>query len=174
MVNGLFPPAQVRLAVREGTRALLGSASQWLEVPDAQARPLTLSSVFLLADSLPESGDVTDVQVDKVLHPGQGLHYAVHVYGGGAGAALQGAVLQAQIWQGGRVVGVTPKHELTAGGAPDAAPQPSVEAASVPAAKWSERIALQGFAPGVYELRVIVSDREGKPAAQRRVAFRVE
>ena len=130
--------------------------------------------MFLLADSLPASGDVTDVQVDKLFHPGQGLHYAVHVYGGESGAALQGAVLQAQIWQGGRVVGVTPKHELSAGGSPGAAASASPEAASIPAAKWSERIALQGFAPGVYELRVIVSDREGRPAAQRRVAFRVE
>ena len=70
------------MAVREGTRSLVGSASQWLDVPDTRARPLTLSSVFLLADSGPGSTDLTDVQVEKVFHPAQGLHYVVHVYAG--------------------------------------------------------------------------------------------
>jgi hypothetical protein len=168
---------QVRLAVREGTRALLGSASQWLDVPDVQARPLTLSSVFLLADSWPGSTDVTDVQVERAFRPTQGLHYVVQVYGAGDGTALRGAVLQAQIWQGGRLVGVTQKHELSApaasaGTAAGSAAGPAT--APTAAAKWSERVALQGFAPGIYELRVILTDREGKPAAQRRVAFRVE
>ena len=41
-------------------------------------------------------------------------------------------------------------------------------------AKWSERIALAGFVAGDYELRVLVTAADGKPGAQRRVAFRVE
>ena len=104
-------------------------------------------------------------------------------------------MLQAQVWQGSRLVGVTQKHELSAAtqapaapgapgaaqlaptapaAAPAAAPAPAPEGSSTPAAKWSERIALQGFAPGSYELRVLVTDRDGKPAAQRRVSFHVE
>ena len=185
---------QVRLAVREGTRSLLGSASQWLEVPDAQARPLTLSSVFLLADGGPGSGELADVQVEKGFRANQGLHYVVHVYGAGAGDALRGAVLQAQVFRGSQLVGVTPRHVLAAPGAQPTtaasrrqpttgAAQPTTGAAqpmagaaahTTAAAKWSERIALQGFAAGDYELRVVVSDRTGKPAAQRRVAFHVQ
>ena len=93
-----LPPGQyqVRLAAREASRSLLGSVSQWVEIPDVDARPLTLSSVFLLADMPVEkppvaagaagsSGEgpgraVADVQIDKSFGPGQGLHYAVHVY----------------------------------------------------------------------------------------------
>ena len=47
-----LPPGyyQVRLAAREASRSLLGSVSRWIEIPDVDARPLTLSSVFLLAD----------------------------------------------------------------------------------------------------------------------------
>jgi hypothetical protein len=79
-------------------------------------------------------------------------------------------------------VGVTQKHELSAAtpapaapaAVPSAEPPPEKDASSTPAAKWSERIALQGFAPGSYELRVLVTDHDGKPAAQRRVSFRVE
>ena len=132
-----LPPGlyQVRLAARESTRSLLGSVSGWVEIPDVEARPLTLSSVFLLADMLVEpaplapgataapaaagsegasrAGEraVADVQIDKSFGPGQGMHYAVHVYTA-AKAAPASVTLQAQVWQGKRLIGVTPKHEL--------------------------------------------------------------
>jgi hypothetical protein len=80
----------------------------------------------------------------------------VHAYGL---APSGSATLQAQVWQGSRLVGVAPKHHL--------APAPGE-----PAAKWSERIALGSFAPGDYELRVVVTSVGTK--AQRQVSFRVE
>jgi VWFA-related protein len=180
-----LPPGQyqVRLAAREASRSLLGSASQWVEIPDLQARPLTLSSVFLLADmpappsaegaagGTPKPGGgeaapgtevpgwvVADVQVDKTFRLGQGMHYVVYVYT--SGAASRGAVtVQGQVWQGKRLVGVTPTHPLAE--APDAR-------------KWSERIALDGFPPGEYELRVVATDAATGQKAERRVSFRVE
>jgi VWFA-related protein len=173
LAPGLY---QVRLAAREASRSLLGSISQWVEIPDVDARPLTLSSVFLLADVPLESAPgasgvpaaegaakvaeraVVDVQIDKVFGPGQGLHYAVHVYT--PAAAVAGAVtLQAQIWQGKKLIGVTPKHELA--DAPEGR-------------RWSERIALEAFPPGDYELRVVAAGPASGQKAERRVAFRVE
>ena len=170
-----LPPGlyQVRLAAREASRSLLGSVSRWVEIPDVDARPLTLSSVFLLADMLVEAGPapesteqaksvperaVADVQIDKSFGPGQGLHYAVHVYT--PSTAPPGPVtLQAQIWQGKRLIGVTPKHEL----------------ADAPVGRrWSERIALEAFAPGDYELRVVATGSAPAQKAERRVSFRVE
>ena len=153
-----LPPGryQVRMAAREGTRSLLGSASAWVDIPDVAAGELTLSSVFLLADAGPGGTDLADVQVDRRFRRGQGLHYVVHAYGL---PPPGGATLQAQVWQGSRLVGVAPKHDL--------APAPGE-----PAAKWSERIALDSFAPGDYVLRVVVTD--GGAKAQRQVSFRVE
>ena len=169
-----LPPGhyQVRLAAREASRSLLGSVSQWIEIPDVDRRPLTLSSIFLLAD-MPLEGPpvaaggagssdkspgraVADVQIDKTFGPGQGLHYAVHVYTPSASASDL-VTLQAQIWQGRRLVGVTPKHEL-----PD----------SPEGRRWSERIALEAFPPGDYELRVVAT-RPAGGRAERRVGFRV-
>ena len=66
-------------------------------------------------------------------------------------------MLQAQIWQGSKLVGVTPKHEL-----PDA-PE---------GRRWSERIGLEAFPPGDYELRVVAT-RPAGGQAERRVGFRV-
>lgn len=174
LVDGLLvqktvalPPGryQVRLAAREGTRSLLGSATRWLEIPDRAAHPLTLSSVFLLADDGPGAAELQDVQVDRRFRRGQGLHYVVQVYGphaaagDPAGSGLQ-ATLQAQLWQGERLVGVTPKHDL--------------HAAAGEAAKWGERIALEGFAPGAYELRVIATGSGPGATAQRRLPFTID
>lgn len=170
-----LPPGlyQVRLAAREASRSLLGSVSQWVEIPDVEARPLTLSGVFLLADmpveaapapesteqapSVPERA-VADVQIDKTFGPGQGLHYVVHVYTP-ATLASGTVTLQAQVWQGQKLIGVTPKHELA--DAPEGR-------------RFGERIALDAFRPGEYELRVLVTGAAADQKAERRVRFRVE
>jgi VWFA-related protein len=153
-----LPPGryQVRMAAREGTRSLLGSASQWVQIPEIVSGRVTLSSVFLLADAGAGGTDLTDVQVERRFRRGQGLHYVVYAYGLPPSG---GVTLQAQVWQGTRLVGVTPRHDLA-------------PAAGETAAKWSERIALDAFAPGDYELRVQAT--AGSAKAQRQVSFRVE
>jgi hypothetical protein len=153
-----LPPGryQVRMAAREGTRSLLGSASQWVEIPEVVPGRVTLSSVFLLADAGAGGTDLTDVQAERRFRRGQGLHYVVHAYGLPPSG---GATLQAQVWQGSRLVGVTARHDLA-------------PAAGETTAKWSERIALDAFAPGDYELRVQAT--AGTAKAQRQVSFRVE
>ena len=63
------------------------------------------------------------------------------------------------MWHGAKLVGVTPVHEI----------------ADTPAGrKWSERIGLDGFQPGDYELRVLATDPGTGAKAERRVSFRVE
>ena len=160
---------QVRLAAREASRSLLGSASRWVEIPDLDKQPLTLSSVFLLADmpakprpdakpgDAPERA-LADVQVGKVYRPGQGLHYVVQLYTP-ATARVGAVTLQAEVWHGAKLIGVTPKHEL------EDAPG---------GRKWSERISLDAFAPGDYELRVRVTEPGTGAKAERRVGFRIE
>ena len=96
-----LPPGryQVRMAAREGTRSLLGSASQWVDIPEIVPGRVTLSSVFLLADAGAGGTDLADVQVERRFRRGQGLHYVVYAYGL---PSPGGATLQAQVWQGSR------------------------------------------------------------------------
>ena len=154
-----LPPGryQVRLAAREASRSLLGSAHAWVEIPDVASRPLTLSSVFLLGDAGEGATELEDEQVDRRFGRGQGLHYVVHVYEPPTGQA--DVVLQAQVWRAKELVGVTPEHLLPRG--PEGR-------------KWSERLSLASLAPGAYELVVIATDRATKRRTERRVAFRVE
>jgi VWFA-related protein len=153
-----LPPGryQVRMAAREGTRSLLGSASAWVDIPDVAAGKVTLSSIFLLADTGAGGKDLADVQVDRRFRRGQGLHYVIHAYGLPSSG---GATVQAQVWQGTRLVGVAPAHGL------------AVTPGEL-AAKWSERIATDSFAPGDYVLRVLVT--AGSAKAQRQTSFRVD
>jgi len=106
----------------------------------------------------PGERSVADVQVEKTFGPRQGLHYTVQVYTP-AGAAVPLVRLQAQLWRQGTLLGVTPAREL--GEAPEGR-------------KWSERIGLEAFPPGDYELRVLASDPATGATAERHVAFRVE
>ena len=154
-----LPPGryQVRLAAREATRSLLGSAHAWVEIPDVASRPLTLSSVFLLGDAGEGATELEDEQVDRRFRRSQGLHYVVHVYEPPSGQA--DVVLQAQVWRAKQLVGVTPEHALPRG--PEGR-------------KWSERLSLASLAPGAYELVVIATDRATKRRAERRATFRVE
>ena len=170
-----LPPGfyQVRLAAREASRSLLGSASQWVEIPDLEARPLTLSSVFLLADMAAPAAParraragggrsgraVADVQLDKTLRarPGPALRRPrLHAGHGGVGA------------------GDAPGADL----AGQAARRRDAEARARGRARGpqlsSERIALDAFRPGDYELRVIATGPAADQKAERRVSFRVE
>lgn len=182
-----LPPGQyqVRLAAREESRALLGSASTWVEIPDTGARLMTLSSIFLLADAElaggPRAGDtgdtgdagdagdagaapagprrvMLDAQLDKSFRRGQGLHYVVHVYTP-PDTLPTPVTLQAQVWRGRKLVGVTASHELS--DAPGGR-------------KWSERIATEAFEPGEYQLRVVATDPKSGRKVERAVTFRVE
>ena len=159
---------QVRLAVREGRASLLGTASEWVEIPDRNKQPLSLSSVFLKADDgrPPANGatSLEDVQVEKRFKRPQGLHYVVYVYRSAA-ASLEPAdvVVQAQVWQrAGRLIGVGPTHKVVF-------PEPGA-----PPPRQAERIATEPLDPGSYELRIVATDRATGQKATERVAFTLE
>ena len=157
---------EVRLAVRDVRTALLGNASGGIEIPDRNAQPLSLSSVFLNADDggPVESGTkLTDVQVEKRFGRKQGLHYLVYVYrSDAAGMEPAEVTLQAQIWSGDKLQGVGPTHPV------------AFAEAGAPSPRQAERIALEPLAPGDYELRIVANDRKSAARAERRVAFTLE
>ena len=155
---------EVRLAVRDVRTALLGNASVGIEIPDRQAHPLSLSSVFLSADDGAPEGQrtLTDVQVPKRFTRQQGLHYLVYVYRPDAALEPAEVTLQAQLWSGDKLQGVGPSHNVAF----------TETEASV--SRQAERIALQPLAPGSYELRIVVKGREASERAERRVTFTLE
>ena len=157
----------VKLVVRDGGSGLLGNAAEWVEVPDRNARPLSLSAAFLKADNAPpkagEDVALEDVQVDKRFKRGQGLHYLVYLYRSDAAAATPAdVVLQAQVWSGEKLMGVGPTHKIAFG------------AGDAPPPRQAERIALEGLGVGTFELRLVATDKPTGEKATRRTTFTVE
>jgi VWFA-related protein len=159
----------VKLVARNPGSGLLGNAGVWVEVPDRNSRPLSLSGAFLKADNATlqpgEQAALEDVQVEKRFKRGQGLHYVVYVYRSdqAAAAAAPGeVVVQAQVWSGDKLMGVGPKHKVAFG------------AADAPPPRVAERIALEGLGAGVFELRLVAMNGVTGHKAVRRMPFTID
>ncbi len=165
---------QVRLAVREEGTGLLGSAWQWVEIPDIAPGHLTLSSLFLLheagaaqptAEAARTEGDAPDLKNAQALRryrKGESLYAQIYAYNPklDAGGATR-LFAQAEILRQGVTLGKAAPEAMEWGG-PNGPPVPH-----------TSRIKLGRFEPGDYELRMTVSDENANALATRRVAFTV-
>jgi len=161
-----LPPGryEVRMAVREGRTSQVGSARQWVEVPDTHRPGLTVSDVFLFAPAggTAEAPTLKDVQATRRYRPNDTLYYAVHVYGPTRDASTGADVVtQAQIRKDGQLQGASPVEPV---------PFEGTESSRLVRA----RISLEGMPPGTYELRVLAVDRKAGTQAERRIDFRID
>jgi VWFA-related protein len=82
-------PYQVRVAIRDGASSRMGSASQFIEIPDVRRGHLALSSVVLAQDSFGLTGSATASETDgkaqrsspavRVFQPGTTVLYVYQV-----------------------------------------------------------------------------------------------
>ncbi len=166
---------QTRLAVREEATGALGSASQWVEVPDRARQALALSSIVVTSGdegggTLAPASARGAVSFDRDRHAevarrfrrGEHLDYLVVVYerrkGKGAPADV---VVEKQILSGSKL--------LT-----QSAPSPLADLGSDDARAEGGRLRLDAFTPGDYELRIVATDRASKATATRSLRFAVE
>jgi VWFA-related protein len=164
---------EVRLAVREPVTGRVGSASQWLEIPDLATGRLTLSSLFLLkADGATPGPAETSPEGDPRLHSVQAvrrfrrdeslyLHFYVYNPRRDATGATS-LVSQMEVLRDGAVLGLA---------TPEAMAQADLR---FPLVSHTSRIKLQPLGPGSYELRVTVTDHNALEKATRSIGFAVE
>jgi hypothetical protein len=164
---------RVRFAAREDGEGKLGSASQWVQVPDLADGKLALSSLFLLekdegsraaATAAADGGlSLRGAQAQRRFTRGQTLYVQLFAYNPGRDAlGATNLVIEAEIWRGGA---------LLASAAPEAMEQ---GARGSPPLLHTQSIKLEPFAPGDYEVRMVVTDRNVNEMTSRRVAFTVE
>jgi VWFA-related protein len=159
---------EVRLAVRENATGMLGSASQWVEIPDLVAGRLTLSSLFLMkADGAagtgapgPETGPaLRNVQALRRFRRDESLYLLLYAYNPKRDASgATSLVSQADILRGGVLVGSASPESMAQGEA---------------LISHTSRISLQPLEPGDYELRLTVTDRNTQAWARRSIGFTV-
>lgn len=170
---------QMRVAARDTKTGRVGSAVQWVEVPDLAARKLALSSLIVAESGAEAARRLTEpavVKTDALLEPAaaeisvdrrfgrtSSLRYLVFIYNARAAAAAPPDVtLQTRLFRG-RVEVFT-------------APPARVAAAGQDAARlaYAAEVPLEGLPPGRYSLRVTVEDRAAKKTAEQRVGFVVK
>lgn len=176
---------QVRLAVREEGIKQLGSASQWLEVPDLNQKKLALSSIFLsygpqdlkqsvaaAQASAPNPEDASrqaqrPAPVARRFKRNESFDFTIYAYN--ARPDSRGAtdlVLQSQIYAGSKLIFASPVKKIE-----NPEEEKSKDTRLIP---YAARLSLKDFEPGAYELRLVVIDRVAKASTKRSVSFTVE
>ncbi len=117
----------VKLVARDPSSGLLGNAAEWVEIPDRNARPLSLSAAFLKADNAPPAAG----REPRARGRRRSRSASSEARGCTTSSTSTGrtppprlpadVVLQAQVWSGEKLVGVGPSHTVAFGGA-DAPP----------------------------------------------------
>ncbi|MBV9924094.1 MAG: VWA domain-containing protein [Acidobacteria bacterium] len=172
---------QVRVAARDVKTGRIGSATQWVEVPNLKSNKLALSSLLVAetraeaarrltdaagaskSDAQLEPAAAAEFSVDRRFDRTSALRYVLFVYNARGGAAAPPDVtLQTQIFRGNNAIFTAPPARVSPEGQD---PARLAYAAEVP---------LEGLPPGRYTLRVTVDDRAAKATAAQRVSFTIK
>lgn len=164
---------QVRVAAQDVKSGRVGSAAQWIEIPDLATKRLTLSSLliggqFIGANQKAVGGGDSDqlqFSVDRRYRVGARLNFLTLVYNAAAGGNNGAPDLEAQIkiYRDGKAVITSPMLKV----ATDATTEP----ARVP---YGANVALQSLPAGRYLLHVTISDKLAKTSASQQIGFTIE
>lgn len=166
---------QVRVAARDVQSGSVGSAMQWVVIPDLARRKLTMSSLLLGGQVLETANSKASTaqpepqvqfSVDHRFLRSSHLNFWVFIYNatrdaGGTGAANLTA--QVQILRDGQPIVTTPQRKLTTQGMTDLARIP-----------YGGDIPLKSLAAGRYELRVTITDLTANTTVSQSAVFEVD
>ena len=160
---------QVRVAARDDKTGSVGSAAQWIDIPDLSSKKLTLSSLLLgghISNSVQDKkmgGEQVLFSVDHRFARESTLTFFTIIYNAATASAPK---LDAQIEiqrAGGQRVVASPVLPLVV--------EPNADLARIP---YGANVGLKTLAPGRYVLKVTVTDRNANASATNQVAFDVE
>ena len=143
---------QFRVAARDEKSGRVGSAMQWIVIPDVARNQLTLSSLLLGGQVVEDGANKTtsaqvQLSVDHSFPRSSPLGYWIFVYNAkrDAGGNPQ-LTVQTHVLRDGQPVLSSPQRKLNNGG-----PDPQ----RIP---FGEELALKTLAPGRYDLKVTITD----------------
>lgn len=179
-----LPPGlyQVRVAARDSISGRLGSASQWIEIPDLRAGKLALSSLVLgevleapAANNATNTLSPVEASVERRFSRNTKLRFLLFIYNAARGlqnnpapateTAAQSSpdlATQIQILRDNQPVLTTPVSKVVIDAQTDLARVP-----------YAAEMATSKFPPGRYLLQVTVIDRVAKSSAKQSVDFEV-
>jgi hypothetical protein len=160
---------QVRVAAQDEKSGRVGSAMQWIEVPDLSAKRLTLSSLlvggqFLGASQEQPGQEQVQFSVDRRFRRGSHMNFMTFIYNA-TKPANSNPQLDAQIVisRNGQVVITSPVQPIT------------IESNTDPARIiYGADIALKNLPVGRYLMLVKINDRTNNNSASQQVMFEIE
>ena len=175
LTPGLF---QVRVASRDQKSGKVGSASQWIEIPDLTKHQLTISSLLLGAqviDVKSKSNNSSEASapqvlfsVDRHFKKSSQLGFWLFIYNamrGAGGATTPELTAQIEVFPNGngQAVMKSPVRKLDMSGMSDLQRIP-----------FGSQFSLATLPAGRYELNVTITDQIAKSSASQRLGFQVE
>ncbi len=160
---------QVRVAARDDQSGRVGSAAQWIDIPELAGKKLTMSSLmvggqFIGSGQKQAGSEQVQFSVDRRFAKGAHLNFLTIIYnalrGTGGSADLQA---QIKISRNGQSIVTSPLRKVVV--------EPASDAARVP---YGADIALQTLPAGRYLLQVTITDNAAKTAATQQVSFEIE
>lgn len=149
LLPGLY---QVRVAARDSKSGHVGSAIEWIEIPDLKLQRLTLSSLLIGVENV---GPTSQVQfsVDNRVRSSLPLRFLSFVYN--APPAAQGLKVQAEIMRNGRTVMTAQLPDVGI---------PTNDRTRLP---YAGEIKLNSVPSGSYTLQITVTDPTTKATASQ-------
>ena len=149
---------QFRVAARDEKSGRVGSAIQWIVIPDLTKSHLTLSSVLLGGQLLEEKH--VQLSVDHTFPRASQMGYWVFVYNAKRDATGNPQLtVQTQVLRDGQTVLSSPQRRVNSSGQ---------DAERIP---FGEELALKTLAPGKYDLKVTVTDGVAGTSASQLADF---
>lgn len=167
---------QVRVAARDDKSGRVGSAAQWIEIPDLAAKRLTLSSLLVGVEQIGSSqtqdassngGEQIQFSVDRRFRHGSHLNFLTIIYNAARGS--NGSTeLEAQIVIShfGQAVITSPLRKVITNA--------NTADTDLTRIVYGANVGLQTLPPGRYLLQVNIFDRVAKSNASREISFEVE
>ena len=160
---------QVRVAARDDKTGSVGSAAQWIDIPDLSSKKLTLSSLLLgghISNSVQDKkagGEEVLFSVDHRFARESTLTFLTIIYNAATTAAPKlDAQIEIQRGGGQRVV-ASPVLPVVV--------EANADLARIP---YGANVGLKTLAPGRYVLKVTVTDHNANTSATNQVVFDVE
>jgi VWFA-related protein len=158
---------QIRVAARENKSGRVGSAAQWIEIPELRSKKLSLSTLllggqFVGAGNQSDKGEQVLFSVDHRFPSDSQMTFLTIIYNAVAGSAPR-LDSQIEILRAGQRVIASPVRPIPI--------EPNTDLSRIP---YGGMAALKSLQPGRYVLRVTVFDRNANASTFNQVLFDVE
>ena len=155
---------QVRVAARDSKSGRIGSAVQWIDLPDLSQNKLSVSSVFLSESAPVSQGNAPKwiIKPERRFAKAGKFKFQVFVYNADRSAGTPVVHLQLELRRDGQAFAQIPPGPIDTKGVTDLGRIPVVG-----------EFPLAEFPPGRYELKLTFTDQKTKSSVSREAEFTV-